>query len=247
MTGETILITRPKGDEIALTEALQSLGYHVIHEPLQEIFLRHYERQALGKALMDEPDAVILTSRHGAQALALLTELRDLPLLCVGEATEQAAQSQGFTRTSTGGGNVQNLINIILDAYDPGSRFLYASGEQVRTDISAALIAEGMQAERFILYEAIASEQLSDTLTAQLRRGQIDAATFLSQRAARIFIDLLDRADLSPAMAPMQAFALGEAIAEPLESGDWRGIHISDEATLASLVECVDNAFTTSR
>ncbi len=95
MSGETIVITRPKGDAASLTEALQARGYHVIHEPLTEIFLRHAERQALHQALLEEPDAIILTSRHGVHALALLTDLRDSYLLCVGEATAQAAAFAG--------------------------------------------------------------------------------------------------------------------------------------------------------
>ena len=41
---KTILVTRAKGDEHELAEALQELGHAVIHEPLTEIFLNHTMR-----------------------------------------------------------------------------------------------------------------------------------------------------------------------------------------------------------
>lgn len=240
MSNETILITRPKNDGQSLADALQAHGYRIIHEPLMEIFLLHTQRQALHNALMAEPDAVIVTSRHGAQALALLSDLRDPFLICVGEATAHTAHSLGFTRVATAGGTAQSLIDTIAGAYDEGSRFLYVSGEHVRVDFETMLA--NMHIERLILYEAVASPQLSDTLVAQLERKQIDAVTFFSPRAAELFTTLLARAGASQTAADLSAFCLSEAVAEPLTQ-PWKAIHVAREPTLASLVECVDNIF----
>ncbi len=142
MSDKTIVITRAKGDEKTLTDLLHAHDYRVIHEPLTDIFLRHTERQAVEDALLDEPDAVLITSRHGVQALSLLTELRDPCLLCVGEATAEAAHSLGFIRVNSAGGNVQNLIEHIAAGYDGGSRFFYPCGQHVRVALDEVL--EGM-------------------------------------------------------------------------------------------------------
>lgn len=242
MTGETILITRPKGDEAALTDALHDRGYRVIHEPLTEIFLHHTERQALDNALSADPDAILVTSRHGARALSLLTELRDAYLLCVGEATAHVAQSLGFTRVQCVGGHVQSLVEHVFAGFDPGTRFLYISGKHIRVDLQQVLGDQGMQVERLSVYEAIASEQLSDTVVEQLKRGQIDAVTFLSPRTAQIFTTLLTRADAQESVKELQAAVLSDAVSAAL-SADWKGIHTAHEATLASLVDCVDTIF----
>lgn len=241
MVDKTIVITRAKGDEAELTEALHALDMRVIHEPLLEIFLRHTERQALQQLLLREPDAIIVTSRRAVQALSVLTELRDAFLLCVGEATEQAAQSSGFIRTHACGGNAEALLRYITDAYDEGSRFLYASGAEVRTDIAAQLAEKGMQIDRLALYDAHAAEQLSDTLVEQLKRQQIDAIAFMSPRTAQIFVALARKAGVEEACRQVRAFALSGAVAEPLVALPWKAIHSAGEATLASLVECMDN------
>ena len=243
MVDKTLVITRPKGDEKALAEALHASGYRVIHEPLMEIFLRHTERHALNRHLVEEPDAVIVTSRHAVQALSILSDLRDPFLLCVGEATEQAAQSVGFTRTANGGGTAEALARYIEDAYDEDSRFLYASGAHVRLDIDALLKQRSMQVERLTLYDAHAADTLSDTLIEQLRRQQIDAVTFMSPRTAQIFTALINKADIREASQHLTAFCLSDAVAEPLAGLTWQGIECASEPTLASLVECIDNTF----
>ena len=241
MTDISILVTRPKGDETELTDQLHALDFRVIHEPLTEIMLRHDARAAVQFALNHEPDAVIVTSRHGVQALALLCELRDMFVLCVGDATAETAESLGFTRVSAARGNVASLVDYVKDAYDEGSRFVYISGDHIRTDLAQQL--PNMKIERIVAYEASAVDTLSDTLAEQLRRGQISGVTFFSARAASIFMMILTKLDLREATAKLRAICLSEAVAAPLRTHHWLGIHVAGEATLASVVQCVDNAF----
>jgi uroporphyrinogen-III synthase len=240
---KTILVTRAKGDEHEITDALQQLGHFVIHEPLTEIFLNHLVRPQLDQLLIDEPDAILITSRHAAQALALLSELRDLCILAVGTATAEYAMSLGYTRVYDTGGTVEHMIGHITDGYDEDARFLYISGEHIRSDLPMILTTMGFACERIIAYQAIASEALSDTLIEQLKRGQIDAVTFFSPRNAEIFLKLLDEAECLPATQVLDLFALSQEVANHAEGAQWRNIHIAQQPTLASLVDQVDNAY----
>jgi len=241
MTGKTILITRGVSDGEELREQLQELGNRVIHEPLTEIFLNHTVRQELQQAVQEDPNAIILTSRYGARSLAALTEIRDLALLCVGDATAEAARSVGFTRVSVAGGTAEDLLAYILDAYDSDAKLIYGSALHIRTDLETELAAYGMQLQHIVLYEATASETLSDTLIEQLKREQIDAVTFLSQRSADIFLKLLADTDVADATDNLEAYCLSEAVAMPLQESQWKSIIIAPEPTLASLISTIDN------
>lgn len=241
MTGKTVLITRPLDEGTELADALHEHGFGVIHEPLTQIFLNHTARQSMELALRGDPDAVIVTSRYGVQAMAALTEMRDMQMICIGETTADAAQSHGFDRVSVAGGDGERMLQYIVDAYDAGSRFLYASGQHVRTDMVGLLSQFGMQAERLVVYEAVAMEQLSDTLLEHLKREHIDAVTFLSTRATEIFQHLLKKAKLHGIASNMQAYCLSKGVAAPLAGTRWKKVHIAKQPTLASLVECVDN------
>lgn len=242
MTGKTILITRGVSDGEELTNELHALGFRVIHEPLTEIFLKHTARMELEQALDPEPDAIIVTSRYGVRAIAALSDIRDIAILCAGEATAEVAMSMGFTRVCVAGHTVQELVDYVVDAYDIGSRFLYASAEHVRAELDEELGNFGMQVQRIVLYEATASTHLSDTLVEQLRRNQIDGITFLSRRSAEVFMQLLAKAGAMETAENLEAYCLSDVIAEPLAETRWKAISVSREPTLASLVASMDNA-----
>lgn len=241
---KTIVVTRAKGDEQELTHALQELGHHVIHEPLTEIFLNHTIRAPLEQLLtQEEPNAILITSKHAAQSLALLSDIRDISLVCVGEATTEYAMSLGFSRACMGGENVEQLVEYVQGGYDEDARFVYISGEHIRSDLPLILESFGMRCERVVAYSAIAAESLSDTLLAQLERGQIDAVTFFSPRNAEIFLELLEKAECKPVTLMLDAFTLSEEVANACGTANWAHIHTSDKPTLASLVDRVDNAY----
>lgn len=242
MASKTVAITRPSAEKDALTRLLHQRGYSVIHEPLTHVFLYHNAQAPLAQALNANPDAIIITSKQGVKALATLTELRDLALVCVGAATAHTAQANGFSRVFTAGGSVASLIEYLAGAYDPGSHFLYVSAEHVRVDLPSILGRQGMHVSRIALYEASAAECFSDTFVEHLKRRQVNAVTFLSQRSAQIFEELAAKAKVEEALEGMAACCLSKAIASALERHTWRRIHTARQATLASLTDCVDNA-----
>ncbi|MGE0755059.1 MAG: uroporphyrinogen-III synthase [Alphaproteobacteria bacterium] len=239
---KTVLITRARGDENEFTEALHELNLNVIHEPMTDILLIHTARTELEQALSENPSAVLLTSRHGARALAALSTIRDLPLLCVGESTGKIAESLGFTRVTVTGQDVDGMIDYILSAYDDEASFVYPSAEHIRTDLGEALAPHGMQTVRVVAYEARQVDGLSDTLSQHLRQGHVDVVTFLSARTASIFEQLVGNAGIAAQLAKMTACCMSEAIAAQLDTGLWRTVVSADQPTLASLALCVDNA-----
>lgn len=238
MAVKTVVVTRPLSDAAQLMQALQSAGHHAICEPLTEIFLNHTARLALEKTLLCEPDAILVTSRNGVAALAALCELRDHMILCVGESTAASAQSAGFSRVCTCGETVLDMVNYITDAYEPDARFVYISAEHVRSEFSEY----GLQVERIIAYSAIAAEHLSDTLIQQIKRGQIDVITFMSQRSAEIFMTLARHSDIVDSLSTIDACCMSATVAKPLQNAVWKHIIIASKPTLASVVQSVDNA-----
>lgn len=237
----TIVITRPKGETDALQELLHGRGLRVIHEPLSHIALKSAAQAMLAEAIAANPDAVLVTSRHGVQALAALSELRDLALLCVGEATARVAMSAGFLRVSAAGGTVRQMLEYIMQSYDQGSRLLYVCGEHVRMDLAELLTRQGFPTGRITVYEAWAARNFSDVFAEQLKREQVDAVTFLSPRAAQIFTALARQAGLEHTLSRLRAFALSDAVAKALPRGVWQEIHVAEKPTLASLAASIDN------
>jgi uroporphyrinogen-III synthase len=244
---KTIVVTRAKGDEVEITEGLQEMGHHVIHEPLTEIFLDHTLRGEMQRLMGEDPDAIIVTSKHALQALSLLTEIRDSFILCVGEATADMAYSQGFTRVEVTGQTVEELIDYIRNAYDETAHFLYISGTHIKSDLPSILENFGMECIRIVAYEAIATQAMSDTLLEQLKRGQVDAITFFSPRNAEIFCKLLKDEEAVECSLLLDAFCFSEEVASKTRVLAWQKIHVCSEPTLASMLAKIDTAYSKDR
>jgi uroporphyrinogen-III synthase len=244
MSAKTIVITRPSAEKDALTALLHTRGHHVICEPVTHIALRVSAQPALEQALATHPDAVIVTSRNAVEAFAAFTEFRDMVLLCVGPATGRAAHAHGFDRVFIAGGTVKHLVRHIISAYDRDSRFLYVSAEHVRMNLVAALGRHGMHVDRVVVYEAVAEPQLSDTFAEQMRRGKIDAVTFLSQRSAQVFEQLADKAGVKENLKKIHACCMSKTIAAGLDSKLWKQVHVPRSTTFTAFAESIDAAFT---
>lgn len=240
MSAKTIAVTRPPSDKDALTDALHARGYVVVSEPLTHVSLRHTAQAALAAALKEEPDAVVATSRHGVLALAALSPVRDLALICVGESTQNAALAAGFTRATAAGGTVEHLIDTITHAYDQGTRLLYVSGKHIRIDLASVIEKQGMIVDRVVLYDAAASDHFSDTFVEHMRRGHVHAVTFLSVRAAEIFTRLAAQAALEEPLRAMQAYGMSRAIAGTLDASAWQHVHTPDAPRLESLIHSIE-------
>ncbi len=238
-TGKTILITRSHDDGNELREAIVSAGHRVFHEPLTQVVLNHTARLPLSQLLAEDPDAVLISSRYGARALATLTEVRDISLLCVGQATVEIAESLGFMRIAITGQTAEDMANYIVDAYDHDAKLVHVCGVHTHPALQQQLRQFGYGLAQVAAYEAVASETLSDILKEQLRRQQIDAVVLMSERTARLWLELLGKAELPELATDMKVYAISEQASAPLRAAGWSEIEIAAEPTLDSLIETI--------
>ncbi len=102
------LITRPKEDSTAIAERLEELGIEPVIEPLMTV-----EPVADAKLDLDGVQAILLTSRNGARALAGATERRDVVVYAVGDSTAELARENGFKSVESAGGDSESLAELV--------------------------------------------------------------------------------------------------------------------------------------
>jgi uroporphyrinogen-III synthase len=127
-----ILLTRPLEDSRALAEKLESEGISPLIWPLTRIV-----PTVMVLKLPFTTDALLFTSANGVRALAALVERRDLPALCVGKATAQAARKAGFRDCFAASGDARALADL---ARRSGIRqFFHPRGADAAGDIKGWL------------------------------------------------------------------------------------------------------------
>lgn len=232
-----ILLTRPLSQSQLLADTLKQRGVNtILIEPLLTIEPCMEQTIALQTALDQPPQALIITSSNGIDALAALTSRRDIPVIAVGEASAEAARQHGFNATSVGG-SVAHMVPFIRTHYSSsGGLLLYASGEVITSDITALLTAAGFTAERIITYKAQPVDRLSAYIKEILIAREPLAAVFYSPRTAAIFSNLVVKEQLKNYLTTAQAFALSPSIAAQLAPLHWQAIYSADTATQDAMV-----------
>lgn len=213
--------TRPTDDSATFADELAPLGIKSIIGPVL-----HIVQNPIAAIVADAPDALLITSRHATHALAALpTPWRSLPTYCVGNATAQAASSQGHTRIITGISDVKALLPRLAADLPKGSRVHYFAGDETRMDVKKLLAARGIEVTMQVVYHALAEASLTSGVHAALSVGHITGVALFSPRSARIASDLMEQAGLATSARDITAYCFSLNVAKEAARLPWAALH----------------------
>jgi uroporphyrinogen-III synthase len=230
-----VLVTRPRPDAEETAARLEELGYQALIEPMLEVV-------PLAGAPLDLAgvQALLVTSRNGARALAGRLASRDRPVFAVGDATAAALRDLGFARVQAAEGTALDLAQRVRRSCERAmGALLHVRGDAVAGDPAPVLRAAGFEVRAAVLYEARTPSAFSPHLERTMRQRAIGYALFFSRRTARTFVSLAEAADLRSACADIEACCLSAAVAAGLEGVGWRAVRVSvqpDQDALLALL-----------
>ncbi len=219
MSGRTIVITRPKADALKLADSLKRKGFRCIIEPMLLIHTLHENAKSLEYALDRVPQAILVTSKHAITALSLMTQLRNIPIVAVGQATASRAANLGFENVDFASGTAHALIAHVANKYSPANGpLLYIRGVDVSVDIAAKLMQQDFIVDSITLYQAKPTHKLSDELRNALADGIVDSVLFFSQNTLKTYARLITANSLADAHTHITAICMSRAIADKAKS-----------------------------
>lgn len=202
-----VLLTRPLEESRALAEVLEAEGIECLIWPLTRIVpvVREFR-------LPPTVQGLLFTSANGVRALAALTGRRDLPALCVGGATAEAARKAGYLNCFSAEGDARALADLARRSGIAG--FLHARGRDAAGDLKGWLAESGQRVTEAVLYEAQETGPAPAPVAAALARGTVDLVTVWSRRNGAILARRLPEA--GAALGATALLAVSAAAAEPL-------------------------------
>ncbi len=225
-----IWLTRPREDSEALAAELAQYGIESVVAPVMEI---HPQAFTLPTST---PNALLLTSRHAAHALAQLpADWRALPVYCVGNATAEAARVQVFSNIIAGDADMLALLPRIADALNECDALLYLAGEEISVDVAPLL--PHISVHQLTVYRADAVEILPAEL-------DLDAVVFFSTRSAEIANRLLQKADKIESARGIEAFCISLNVAASAGQLPWKKLRASHQPTREGLRDLIVSQLT---
>lgn len=203
-----LLLTRTPEDSAAFAARLEAAcpgRYTPLIAPLLRIV-------PMGEA----PDlagvhGLIFTSRRGVARFGSLCARRDLPALCVGPATTEAARALGLD-AEMGGADAAHLFAHITALPPRAGVWLHLHGAERVRPLAEDLSAAGHKARGAVLYRQ-ETRAADPRIIARLAEKTPLLVPLFSPRAAKRFAALLDQ---HPICAPLDIIAISEATAAPI-------------------------------
>ena len=230
-----VLVTRPLVDCKGLIDALADLGHEGVPAPLLDVVLIDGDELNL-----DGVQGMLFTSANGARAFAGRSAERDLPALCVGDATAREALALGFETVKSAAGDVDALAALTVQELKPtAGTVLHPAGSRVAGDLAGMVEAAGFTYRREVLYQAIKAGTLPDAALGALAANAADAVVMYSPRTASTFAGLVDKAGLNEHLKTVDAYCLSDAVADQIKDLAWRKIFVAahpDQASLLALL-----------
>ncbi|HYZ32251.1 MAG TPA: uroporphyrinogen-III synthase, partial [Crenalkalicoccus sp.] len=146
-------------------------------------------------------------------------------------ATAARAAALGFADVRDADGDAADLAALARRELPPGARVLVAHARGQGNALVTALRAAGFRVRREVAYAMTPAPGLAPAAQSALRDGGVRAAMFLSAETALAFVRLLPD-PLRPALAGVDAVAIGPAAAHALAPLPWRRVRVSLRPTL---------------
>ena len=218
-----ILITRPLMDAEDLMEKLFVHGHKIVHLPTLKISTLETE-----KINSDNFDAFVFTSTNAIRNLKLTNANKNLHCFCVGSITEKIARQSGFINTSSAGGTVNALKNLIMisDKINKNSNLAYFCGDNISYDLDLELRKEGLKIKKFINYSSKIITDLNDENKKLIENYPPDLIYIYSARSAESFMAIVKNYRLNPLMTQSTVMCISKNVANIFKSHDWKKIEI---------------------
>lgn len=218
-----IVITRPLPEAHEYVKELEALGHETLLAPM--LAMRHVDFEAPD---LKDYEAVVFTSATGVRFFDV--EAKGAAY-CVGEHTEAAAREAGFDPVYSAEGTGADLVNYIIEiarTSDFQKPFLHVRGRDAARALDEDLKAEGLLAERLVVYKADFIDELPGGVVQAFEEKRIRGVTFFSKRTLENFLRLAELKGFTESLSSVKALCISQNVLECVRPELWAGTYSAE-------------------
>ncbi len=217
-----ILLTRQLEYSSNLILRFREHGHKVSHLALLNIEKVSYDIKDL-----ENCKSIVFTSANAIKFLDTKEIDKNIMCFCVGASTEKKAKSVGFQNIISAEGNVRNLIELILQNFDPSSgKIVYVSGEIISADLDQQLISKGYSVKRLINYKTNHNQIFQEDFVEKLKMDIPDIVYIYSYNSALSFLNFIKSERIENLWMNTNLMCMGEKTSSILNEIKWKKIFL---------------------
>ena len=246
LAGQTVMVTRPGGEDDALTMLLRDMGAEVFAHPVIRIS-DPPDWQAVDSVLarLEQFDWIVFSSANGVQYFIErlqnmggdFDQLRRAKLAAIGPATSDALlRHRLLADVIPPEFRAESLAHALADQAS-GKRFLLVRASRGREILAEQLTSAGAIVEQVVAYTSSDVDQPDPDIAAMLAAGRIDWITVTSSSIARALVALFGeklRQSKLASISPVTSTTLRELGYEPAVE--------AEQYTMPGLVDAICHA-----
>ena len=217
-----ILLTRQLENCSELIVRFKNLGHMVSHLPLLNIEKIPYDQKQIKNC-----KSIIFTSANAIKFLNTKEINKNIKCFCVGIANEKKAKSVGFQNIISADGNVRNLIEMILQNFEPkDGNIIYVSGEIISSDLDNQLMKQGYSVKRLINYKTNHNKNFDNDFIEKLKINVPQIVYIYSYNSALSFLNFIKNEKAENLWMDTNLMCMGEKTSSILNEIKWKKIFL---------------------
>ena len=241
----TILLTRTIKDSDNLAKQLESVGINIYIEPM---FNMEYLDYDLNSVELSSSQAVIFTSKNALNAIRnTIQKFAHLKFFVIGNVTAKMAKKLKLNNIYVANNSAKSLVDLILKEITvKEGKLLYFCGELITLDFKKELEKHGYSVQKFCVYKAVPSKDLSKELKYKIINNQIKVMLLYSHNTAEIFLDLIKKNDMLKFLSGINLLVISKKVKLLVEGYIWKSISIFDIDQQEKIIEKIKNYYEAS-
>lgn len=235
-----ILITRPQLEAEELKAKLLDNKIDAHCDPL--IFFRHDDAWADHQNMLDVNSVCLFTSIQAALSIekkySLNDYLKNVRVVCVGERVSNYLKSKSVSNINVFQDSDQFIAELDFINFRQNS-LIYFCGNNYNSDLVERIKLANIKCEPIVVYSVNTVEELSIETQEMIEKNNIHSVALYSQFSAKIFMDLLQKANLSESFRNRKIFCLSKNIAMNVKSRNFKNIIISPSPNEVSMINVI--------
>ncbi len=229
-----IIITRPYNQSVQTAEYIRNYGYNCAICPMLKINQSFVQKEEIS---YETVDIIVITSQNAIYAISNIA--KNKLILTVGDKTADIICSKGFTNVKSVNGNIQSLVQYIIENYINKS-ILYLRGNNITLDIKSVMENSGFCVQEIIVYKAEPSLSLDTKIQLELKKTNHCIIIFYSKATANNFIRLIKVYNLLSYLKKFIAISISKNVSEVLEQIEWKTLLIAEQPTEQSIIQLLN-------